>query len=155
MKKVRDFMTRDLTSVTEETKLKDVAELLSMRALSGVPVVDHENRVVGYISEKDVILSMFPEKVKIENPDVIGLTNLTQVINRLGRVGDAKVADYMDKNIHIVSEGTSTSDLAEIMLQKDLKRVPVVRNRRLVGIVDRSSLSCILLEENGMEGVCR
>ncbi len=147
-------MTRDLTSVTEDTALKDVAELLSMRALSGIPVVTMQNEVVGYISEKDIITSMFPEKVKIENPDIVGFTNLSHIVKKLSRVGDARVADYMDKNVTIIKEDTPTSDVAELMLHKDLKRVPVVRNRRLVGMVDRSSLSCILLEEGCLENVC-
>lgn len=154
MKKVKDFMTRDLTSVTEDTPLKEVAELLSMRALSGIPVVNKENEVVGYISEKDIITSMFPEKVKIENTDILGFTHLSQVVKKLGTVGQAKVKDYMDQNFIVVTEETPTPDVAEIMLHKDLKRVPVVRNRRLIGIVDRSSLSCILLEEGCLENLC-
>ena len=151
MKKVKDFMTRDLTSVTEDTPLKEVAELLSLRALAGIPVVNKENEVTGWISEKDIITSIFPEKVRIENPDVIGFMNLSQVVKKLTQVGQAMVKDYMSKTINAVNENTPASDVAEIMLQKDLKRVPVVRNKRLVGVVDRASISRILLEEGTFE----
>jgi CBS domain-containing protein len=151
MKKVRDFMTRDLTSVTEDTPLKEVAELLALRELSGIPVVNKENEVTGFISEKDIITSIFPEQVKIENPDVIGFMNLSHVVKKLTQVGQAMVRDYMSKTVNTVKEDTPAADVAELMLQKDLKRLPVVRNKRLVGIVDRASLSHILLEEGSLE----
>lgn len=151
MKKVKDFITRDLTSVTEDTPLKEVAELLSLRELIGIPVVNQENEVTGWISETDIIASIFPEKVKIENPDVIYFMNLSQVVKKLTQVGQAMVRDYMIRNVYRVEEDTPASDVVELMLHKDFKRVPVVRNKRLVGVVDRSSLSRILLEEGSID----
>ncbi|MBT9439136.1 MAG: CBS domain-containing protein [Desulfobacterales bacterium] len=151
MKKVRDFITRDLTSVTEDTPLREVAELLSLRELIGIPVVNRENEVTGWISETDIIASIFPEKVKIENPDVIYFMNLSQVVKKLTQVGQAMVRDYMIRNVYRVKEDTPASDVVELMLHKDFKRVPVVRNKRLVGVVDRSSLSRILLEEGSID----
>ncbi|MFC1511311.1 CBS domain-containing protein [Candidatus Margulisiibacteriota bacterium] len=147
MKKAKDLMTRDLTAVTEDTELKEVAELLSLRSLSGIPVVNNQNEVTGWVSEKDIVSSIFPEKVKIENPDVIGLSNLHQVVKKLTQVGEAQVKDYMSKKVDSVKEDTPAPDVAEMMLDKDLKRVPVVRGKRLVGIVDRASIASILLEE--------
>jgi len=151
MKKVRDLITRDLTSVTEDTPLKDVAELLSLRGINGIPVVNKNNEVTGWISERDLISSIFPEKVKIENPDVIGFMNLSQVVKKLTQVGQAMVKDYMSKTANAVKEDTPASDVAELMLQKDLKRVPVVRDKKLVGVVERASLARILLEEGSFE----
>ncbi len=151
MKKVEDFITRDLTSVTEDTPLKEVAELLSLRELIGIPVVNRENEVTGWISETDIIASIFPEKVKIENPDVIYFMNLSQVVKKLTQVGQAMVSDYMIRNVYRVKEDTPASDVVELMLHKEFKRVPVVRNKRLVGVVDRSSLSRILLEEGSID----
>lgn len=144
-------MTRDLTSVTEDTPLKDVAELLSLRGVNGIPVVNMQNQVTGWISERDLITNIFPEKVKIENPDVIGFTNLSQVVKKLTQVGHAKVKDYMSKTFNPVKENTPAADVAELMLHKDLKRVPVLRDKRLVGVVDRASLALILLEEGSFE----
>ena len=148
--KVKDFITRDLTSVTEDTPLIEVAELLSLRALSGIPVVNKNNEVTGYISEKDIISCIFPENVKFENPDVIGFINLSQVVKKLRPLGQAMVKDYMSRSVNTIKEDTPATDVAELMMHKDLKRVPVTRNKRLVGIVDRSSLAHILLEE-GLE----
>ncbi len=151
MKKVKEFMTRDLTSATEDTSLIEVTEILSLRGLNGIPVVNGKNEVTGWISEKDIITSIFPEKVKIENPDVIGFINLSQVVKKLTQVGQATVKDYMSKTFHAVKEDTPAPDVAEIMLHRDLKRVPVLRDKRLVGVVDRASLAHILLEEGSFE----
>jgi CBS domain-containing protein len=151
MKKAREFMTRDLTSVMEDTPLKVVAELLSLRGVNGIPVVNMNNEVTGWISERDLITNIFPEKVKIENPDLIGFMNLSQVVKKLTQVGHAKVKDYMSKTFHPVKEDTPAADVAELMLHKDLKRVPVIRNKRLVGVVDRASLAHILLEEGSLD----
>lgn len=151
MKKVKDFITRDLTSVTEDTPLKEVAELLSIRGLIGIPVVNNKNEVTGWISETDIIASIFPEKVKIENPDVIHFMNISQVVKKLTQVGQAMVRDYMIRDVYHVDEDTAASYVVELMLHKDLKRMPVVRNKRLVGVVDRSSLACILLEEGSVD----
>ncbi|PIS28802.1 hypothetical protein COT42_07000 [Candidatus Saganbacteria bacterium CG08_land_8_20_14_0_20_45_16] len=150
MKIAKDFMTRDLTSVTEEAPLREVAELLSLHALSGVPVVNKENIVIGFISEKDIVTSIFPEKLRLENPDMIGFHNLSQLVKKLSLVGQALVKDYMSKEVHTVSEEATLADVAEIMLQKDLQRVPVTRHKRLVGIADRSTISSILLEEGSL-----
>jgi len=151
MKKVKDFITRDLTSVTEDTPLKEVAELLSLRGVNGIPVVNMKNEVTGWISERDLITSIFPEKVKFENPDVIGFSNLSQVVKKLTQVGHAMVKDYMSKTFYPVKEDTPAADVAELMLHNNLKRVPVLRNNRLVGVVDRASLSAIILEEGSLD----
>jgi len=151
MKKVKDIMTRDLTSVTEDTPLKDVAEILSLRGVNGIPVVNMNNEVTGWISERDLITSIFPEKVKIENPDVVSFTNLSSVVKKLTQMGEAMVKDYLSKKYFPVTEELSAADVAELMLHNNLKRVPVVRNKRLVGVVERASLSHILLEEGSLE----
>lgn len=151
MKRVKEFLTRDLTSVTEDTPLKDVAELLSLRGVNGIPVVNMKNEVTGWISERDLITSIFPEKFQVENPDLIGFMNLSRVVKKLTQVGQAMVKDYMSRTFHPVKEETLASDVADIMLQKNLKRIPVLRNKRLVGVVDRASLAHILLEEGSLD----
>ncbi len=77
--------------------------------------------------------------------------NISQVVKKLTQVGQAMVRDYMIKDVYFVDEDTPASYVVELMLHKDFKRVPVVRNKRLVGIVDRSSLSRILLEEGSID----
>lgn len=151
MRKVKDFLTRDLTSVSPETPLKEVAEILSWRGLSGVPVVNEKNEVIAFISEKDIITSIFPEQVKIENPDLIRIDNLSQLITKLTAVGEATVKDYMNENIICATENMPIADVAGIMLKKGIKRLPVLRDKKLVGVVDRANLTRTLIEEGVLE----
>jgi len=151
MKKVKDFITRDLTSVTPETPLREVAEILSWRGLSGVPVVNETNEVIAFISEKDIITSIFPEQVRIENPDLIRIGNLSELIKKLTLVGEALVKDYMNENIICATEEMPISDVAGIMLRKGIKRLPVLRYKKLVGVVDRANLTRVLLEKGGLD----
>ena len=151
MRKAKDFLTRDLTSVTEDTSLTDAAEIIAWRAFSGIPVVNEQNEVTGFISEKDILTAIFPEQVKVENPDLISIGGLTQIIKKLSRVGEALVKDYMNKNPFYVTEDTPATDMAAIMINKDIKRLPVVRNKKLVGIVDRANLSHILIEGGSLD----
>ncbi len=151
MKKVKDFITRDLTSVTSDTPLHEVAEILSWRGLSGVPVVNDNNEVIAFISEKDIISHIFPEQVKIENPDLIRIDNLSQIVKKLTSVGEVLVKDYMNENIICATEEMPIADVAGIMLKKGIKRLPVLRNKRLVGVVDRANLTKALIEEGSLD----
>ena len=151
MRKVKDFLTRDLTSVTPETPLKEVAEILSWRGLSGIPVVNDKNEVIAFISEKDIISSIFPEQVNIENPDVIRIENLSQIITKLTSVGEVLVKDFMNENIICATEEMPIVDVAGIMLKKGIKRLPVLRDKKLVGVVDRANLTKALIEEGSLE----
>jgi len=151
MKKVKDFLTRDLTSVMPDTPLKEVAEILSWRGISGIPVVTENNEVIAFISEKDIITSLFPEQVKIENPDVIRIGNLSEIVKKLTAVGEAVVRDYMNENIICAKEETPIADIAGIMLKKGIKRLPVLRDKKLVGVVDRANLTKALIEEGSFD----
>jgi CBS domain-containing protein len=146
--KAKDLMSRDLTSVREEAPLKEAAALLSENELSGVPVLNASGEVIGFISEKDIISSALPNGLQISNPEVVSLADLSQVLKRLGRVGKAKVKDYMSETLIFVAEDAPLSKVIELMLEKDLKRLPVLRDKQLVGIIERTTLSKLAMEEN-------
>ncbi len=68
---VADYMTRDLTAVSVETTLREVIEILSSERIYGVPVIDDDNKVIGFISEKTVVRSVFPERILLAQPFLI------------------------------------------------------------------------------------
>lgn len=145
--KAKDLMSRDLTSVQDEAPLKEAAMLLSRNELSGVPVLNASGEVIGFISEKDIISSTLPNGLQIRNPEVVSLSDISQVLKRLSRTGKAKVRDYMSETLLFVTEDTPLSKVIELMLEKDLKRLPVLRNKRLAGIIERTTLSKLAMEE--------
>ena len=109
---VKEIMTKDVTTVPATTPVKEVANLLSERNISGMPVVDDEGRVLGVVSELDVV----------------------------GRKG-ATVADIMSRGVISVTEETDVDEVLHLFLNQRIRRVPVLSDgQHLVGIVSRSDL---------------
>jgi len=146
--KVRDFMTRDLTSVTPETSLKKAVSLLSKANLTGIAVVNAEQKVIGFLSEKDIMEIIFPSTGGIIH-DSIFVHDFSRILNQLTEVGERKVEDAMNADPFVVEEEQTTEEVAEMMLAEGLKIIPVVRPKTqiLIGFVSRADLLKALFEE--------
>jgi CBS domain-containing protein len=110
----RDIMTHKVSTITPEASVQEVAQLLSRERISGVPVLDHAGRIVGIITEADILGK----------------------VNREGLC----VADIMSAEIIFVGEETPIGEIAMILTERNIKRVPVLRNGKLVGIVCRADI---------------
>jgi CBS domain-containing protein len=143
--KVADFMTRDVTAVTADTTLKEVAKVLSRRRLSGLPVVDEEQHVIGFISERDLIDSIFPGR--FAERDDIRFPNFALIATQLAKAGEKRVFEYMTREPVCVAEEATEEDVVELMITKDLKILPVTRENKLVGVVTRADLYQALIEK--------
>ena len=109
---VKEIMTKDVITVPPAMPVREVANLLSERGVSGVPVVDDEGRVLGVVSELDVV----------------------------GRQG-ATAADVMSEQVISVTEETDVREVVQLFLNERVRRVPVLSGeQRLIGIVSRSDL---------------
>src|SRR5262249_17832378 len=136
--RVEDVMTTDVVTAGPETPLKEVAEQLSERGISGLPVVNAEGEVLGVISEADV-----PVKEARTAPSRPGL--LAWLIDpadpRAQLKLEARVAgDAMSRPAITIAPYASTAAAAGEMLEQGINRLPVVKNGRLVGIVTRADL---------------
>ena len=108
-----EVMTRAVVAVRHNRAISDAAQLLVEHGISGMPVVDSEDTVVGIITERDVLLRH--ELIRF-------------------------VSDVMTPNVITVEESTPLVDIVDILLAHSIKRVPVLREGRLVGIVSRSDV---------------
>jgi len=105
-----------------------VAQTFSKKNISGSPVVDLEDRVIGVVSELDII-----ELVK--KCDIKSLSGIK------GFMEKTKVAEVMTKNVVTASPKVSLTELADLMSKKDVNRIPIVdKNRKLLGLVTRDDL---------------
>jgi CBS-domain-containing membrane protein len=143
-----DIMTTDVLSVAPETSIRDIAKLLYTRRISGVPVVGANGRVIGIVSEGDLI----------GHVETIGEQPASGQRRSwwLTLFGDAKLArDYTKTHGHTaqdvmsspaitVVETASVAEIARTLEQNRIKRVPVVRDGRLAGIVTRANLLQVL-----------
>lgn len=131
-----DIMQGSVITVTLDTSLRKLVQLLTKRRISGVPVVDAEGTPAGVISLTDVAAYVGQSWVK-SNP---GAAMAWQ--EALGEsLGDTPVSDVMSPFVYYAEEGASLDELAEMMLEHHIHRLVVVRQQQLVGIV--SSLDLI------------
>jgi len=136
--RVEDVMTTDVVTVRTDTPLKVVAEQLVERGISGLPVVDETGKVVGVISEADLIVKESGSSRKpagriaslLNPPDAAVQAKLEARL-----AGEAMTAPPIT-----IAPFQSTAAAAEEMLRAGINRLPVVRNEQLVGIVTRADL---------------
>lgn len=136
----KDVMTRRVVTVGPGTPVPEVARLLLDRRISAVPVVDAGGRLLGIVSEGDLI----------RRPEVGGARRQSWWLSLLGGGGSdpaeyvrshgGQAADVMTRDVVTVSEDTPVGDIARILEERRIKRVPVVRRGKVVGIVSRADL---------------
>src|SRR5215831_2160969 len=135
-----DVMTSEVISVDENATVAAVARLLAERGISAVPVVDKDNRVIGMVSEGDLLhrAETGTERRRSWWLDMVSSTN--KLAGEYIKSHSGKVKDVMTRNVLSVSETTSVADIALLLETNRIKRVPVVRDGKLVGIVSRANL---------------
>jgi CBS domain-containing protein len=139
--KASDLMTRDVAVVHPDTSLADATRLMASRHISGVPVVDNAGDVVGMLSEGDLVRWHDYSQGELRWLDLLAEGHeLAPVFLEGIRDQRRKVKSVMSSGVTSVTEETSARDIARLMHAKNIKRVPVLHDGKLVGIVARSDL---------------
>ncbi len=142
-----EIMTRDVVTVREETDVYEAGRLLLRNKISGMPVLDDENHVIGMISTADLLSLAGIPRGHVFN-DVV-MKYILQKPTPQHRAGE-KARDIMSTPVIAVSPETTAKEIATILDKKRIKRVPVVdEENRLVGIVSRADILRIICEEKG------
>ena len=110
----REIMTRNVFTISPEVSVLELAQLLSQKSISGVPVIDTDGQIIGIVTEADIIGK----------------------VNREGMC----VADIMTPELIVVTEETQVGQIAMLLVERNIKRVPVMRDGKLVGIVCRADI---------------
>jgi len=129
---VKEIMTINPKTVTPDMLIQDVATMMLIERISGTPVVDDDNHVVGIISEKDILIHMFPTLDELMNeskPDFEALENNYQSTMPLS------VQELMSKNVCTVGPDMPCLKAASMMWTRKIRRIPVADNGKLVGII--------------------
>lgn len=133
--RVRDVMTTDVASVPPDAVLRDVAELLVRRRISGVPVVD-AGRVLGIVSEGDILFKERPRDGL--NRGVLAF--LMDEGDLMLKIDARSARAAMTSPAVTIGPARSVADAAALMLDEGVSRLPVVDHGELVGIVTRFDL---------------
>lgn len=145
----RDIMTRKVITIGKDTTIEEIAHLLVDANISGVPVVDEENRVIGMVTQTDLLYKdiepRFPAVVELLG-GLIFLKGVKQYNEELKKLVATKAEDIMTKDIVTISEDTTAEEIAKIMVEKKINRIPVVTDGKLVGIVTRADMMRFLAQ---------
>jgi len=109
-----DIMTQKVYTIHPEASAQEAAQLLSQHRISGLPVVNTEQKIIGMVTEADIISKVHRE----------GLL----------------VSDIMSHEVIAVVESTPVGEIAMLLTERKIKRVPVVQGDKLIGIVSRGDI---------------
>jgi len=121
---LKSIMTIGVITVKSDTPIYEALYLLSKNKISGIPVVDDEEQVIGVLSEKDVLKILFDKKLDVKST----------------------VDDYMSRDIICFSEEDSAIDVCKFFIRSNIRRVPIIKGNKLVGIISRADIIPLILE---------
>jgi CBS domain-containing protein len=136
----RDVMTTEVITVDEKTPIGAVARLLAKRGISAVPVVDAARRVIGMVSEGDLLhrAETGTERRRSWWLDILAASD--ELARDYIKSHAKTVGEVMSRGVISVTEETPVADIAILLETRGIKRVPVLRDGRLAGIVSRANL---------------
>ena len=144
MRRVGEVMTTQVITATPSTPYKQLVELLAVHRIAGVPVVDEDDRVLGVVSEADLLLKQ--EYPRDHEP---GLGERLRHRADQARSHGTLARDFMRSPAITIGEGATVGEAARLMAARGVKRLPVVdQEGRLVGIVGRSDLLRVFLRSD-------
>jgi CBS domain-containing protein len=149
--KAGDVMTSAIISAAGDTPVRDIAQLLLQNHISAIPILDKSGAPIGMVSEGDLIgrdeterdarrewwLALLAEGNALGPDFISGLRHPERV-----------ASDIMSKPVITIAEDTDTAEIARLLAAHRIKRVPVVRDGRVVGIVSRENLLRMLASED-------
>ncbi len=154
------IMSTGVVSIKPGASILDAIKSLTENKISGLPVVDAEQKVIGIVSEKDILgyasqLHVVPLRGSSgwvsPYTDVSQLVRVKEGYDLLSR---EKVEKIMSKKVVIIHESTPLGEIASLMKKKNIHRIPVVNDAgKLSGIVTRADLLTYLAEEKTTEKV--
>jgi CBS domain-containing protein len=148
----RDIMTTEVLTVSPETSIADLSKTLENRKIGGVPVVDKGGRLVGVITQSDLV-----ERARdLELPPAINILDLhiylqipSHLIQRVEKMLGTTVGDCMSPNPVTVAPDTPVSQIAALMAKQKMHTIPVLKGGKIVGVIGKMDLVRAMAREPG------
>lgn len=134
---IETIMTKNPITTTPETSISDAAALMKSEKVHRLPVLDRNERLIGVISEKDILLAA------PSSASTLSQYEQNYLLNKL------TVKKIMSRNPITISKNATVEEAATLMVDDDLSCLPVVEGEHLIGIVSKSDLFKMLLETFG------
>ena len=138
--KARDVMVSPVITVKPYSSVKEVAKTFLERRISAVPVVDDQGKVVGIVSEGDLLHRSEAGTERQRPWWLLALTGDETLAAEYVKARGRKVADIMTRNVITAIPDTPLHEIAALLEKNLIKRVPIIKDGQLVGIVTRANL---------------
>ena len=139
----KDIMTTEVITVTTETSVRDLADILWKNRISGAPVLDSNNELVSVVTESDLI----DQNKKVHIPKMIAILDSVLFLEKPGKMKEdiqkmtgATVRDIMAKELITVTADIPLDEIATIMAEKNVHTLPVVAEKKLIGVIGKSDI---------------
>jgi CBS domain-containing protein len=142
MLRAKDFMTKDVITIGPEETVEALARLMIDHNISGVPVVDKDNKLFGIVTENDLI----SQNKRLHIPTVIRLFDAYFVLGsgkteeEIKKMAATTVGDICVKDVVSITEETTLQEIATLMSEKNIHTLPVVRGDFVVGITGKADI---------------
>lgn len=138
--KVREIMEKEVVTISPQTTFADAAKLLYDKNMSGLPVVDGRNKLVGFVSEKDLFRVIYPYyKSYYESPE--DYTDMESRENKVKEISKHPAKNFMYTDVATVGPDIPVLKAAATMLAKKVSRLPVVDEKgNILGIISRKMI---------------
>lgn len=127
-------MTRNPVTATPDMSIAEASNLMKQEKVHRLPVLDKEKRLVGIITEKDILYA---------TPSPASSLSIHEMAYLLSKL---TVKKLMSKNVFTITKDTTVEEAARMMVDQDLSSLPVLEGNKLIGIVTKSDMFKILLE---------
>ena len=142
MLKVKDFMTKDVITISSAATVEELARLLIEHKISGAPVVNNKKELIGIVTENDLI----SQNKRLHIPTIIRLFDAFIVLGsgkleeEIKKMAAATVEEICIKKVVSITEDTPLQEVATIMSEQKIHLLPVLRNNVVVGIVGKADI---------------
>jgi len=148
--KVSELMTREVMTIPPEMSVREAAKILFEKRISGLPVVDEGRKIVGMITEKEIIGMALPQLVE-QLGDFDYILNEEPFVKKIAEADKIKVKDVMRREVLCVSEDVPIAEAARLMIAKKIRRIPVLdKSKKLAGIIARADIVKEIAKETGI-----
>jgi CBS domain-containing protein len=146
----QDIMARDVLTVMPSTRINVALDLMLQRKISGLPVLNEDGKLVGILTEGDLLRrSETGTEDRHRSKLLTFLIGPGKEADEFVQANSRKVEDLMTPSVLSVSEGATLDEVVALMEKKRIRRVPVVRKGKLVGIISRADLLRALAQKLG------
>ncbi len=140
----KDIMVGKVITIGKDASIGELSDLLINNKISGVPVVDSSGKILGIVTEADIIIKdadlHFPRYFKLLD-GIIYLESFRKFKNNLKKHLGSRVEDIMTDKVKTVEEDTPVGDIASMMINNNVNRIPVVdKDKKVIGIITRRDI---------------